>query len=215
MEKPTFDTAAEAQNEQEQPQEKGFFEKAANKLKTTVGLGALIATLGMSEGVASETPAQENKKPEASLVESEVKIDESKLTESSKWSSEVIGAAQEELGQLKTKEDANWFLRSHFGGLVGEFYIPTKGNLKEGSYGTKIRQYSDEDLKLLLKNTRTMEGIIDELNTKFGGVEDYAGRKEQLKDMVTKLEYNSTYEAKKKREMIDKASKILEEYGKK
>jgi hypothetical protein len=88
--------------------------------------------------------------------------------------------------------------------------MPTKGNLKEGPYGIKTRDYTEDDLKLLLRNTQEMKKIIQELNTKFG-IKAFNKRIEQIDDMIKKLERQSSYSGQKQKEALESVEKLLQQ----
>jgi len=140
----------------------------------------------------------------------EEKINKANLTESSRWSQSVIESTRADMKKIKTAEDAEWLVRTYFNQLVSEYYMPTKGNLKEGPYGIKMRNYTEDDSGLLLRNAQEMKKIIQELNAKFG-IEAYEKRIEQIDDMIMKLERQSSYSGQKQKEALERMEKLLQQ----
>jgi hypothetical protein len=113
-----------------------------------------------------------------------------------------------EVSRLKTKEDAEWYVRSHLNPLISEFYIPTKGEVVEGPYGVPIRKYSAEEYGMQLKSARIMERTLTYLHKKFG-LDNFEERMAQIRDMITKLEQQSSYAGQAQREILDAAERAL------
>lgn len=195
-------------------QERSVLERFKGRAKQVANVFLFVSALSAGPGVASETYAQETK-PTARTEEvqkqekQEEKINEDNLTESSKWSQGVIESARADIKKIKNAEDANWLVRTHLNQLVSEYYIPTKGNLKEGSYGRKTRDYTEDDSKLLLRNAQEMKEIIQELNTKFG-IQGYEKQIEQVDIMIKRLERQSSYSGQKQKEMLERMEKSLQ-----
>ena len=154
----------------------------------------------------------EKKQTIAEISESEVKLEETNLTESSRWSNNVLDSAKEDFDRIKTKEDAEWLIRSHFNQFVSEFYMPKEGNVREGPYGVPIREYATEDIKLLLKNANELKSLLISLNSKYG-VANYSKRQQQLDDMIEKLKRKSSYAGQKQMEALERMEKVLNERG--
>lgn len=190
--------------------ERGIFERFSGKAKKIGNVMLLVSVLAMTSGVASKVNAQEQKgsdtKTEQVQKDQEEKIDESKLTESSKLFRGIVKSAKVDMGKIKTQEDANWLIRTHFGHFVSEYYMPTEGNVKEGAYGTKTRDYSEEDLKLVLQEAKEMKKIFEDLNVKFK-VEAFSSRMEQIDDLIKKVENRSSYSGQKQKALSDKMLK--------
>lgn len=193
-------------------QEKTGLERFSGMSKKVARVMLLVSALSVAPGVVSQANAQETKAPGAKIEQvqknQEEKIDESKLTESSKWSKSIIESARADMAKIKTQEDANWLIRSHFGPFVSEYYMPTKGDIKEGAYGTKTRDYTQEDSRFLLQGAKEMKKIVEELNTKFK-VEAYSDRIEQIDKLITHLESKSSYAGQKQSELL---KRMLEKY---
>ena len=164
---------------------------------------AMVGAFAAGSGLAAEASAGDaGGKAKQEDTEKKGKIDESKLTESGKWARSMIEAAKAELRHLETAEDAEAFVSTHFTKFVSEFYMPTKGNVKDGPYGTKSRVLTWDDARLVAESAVAMREILVELNTKFP-VEAYDKRLEQVDDMVTKSAKRSTYAGQKQAEMLE------------
>jgi hypothetical protein len=187
---------------------KGIKEVGRKGLLASVVGASALAGAGVEQANAQEHKTVDKQHQQLSQEKQGPQIDESKLTESSKWSREIVNSAKADLKNIKTQEDANWLIRSYFGPFVAEYYTPTKGNLKEGAYGTKTREYSKEDLIFLLQQAKVMKQIVEELNAKFG-VEAYGDRISEIDGLIGKLESRSSYAGQAQERMLKNA---LEKY---
>jgi len=206
---------AELKPEQAIAQERSVLERFKGKAKQVAGVLLLVSALSAAPGMVGEAYTQEIKptihtEQAQKQEKQEEKINEANLTESSKWSRGVVESARADMKKIKTAKDAEWLVRTYFNQLVSEYYMPTKGNLKEGPYGIKTRDYTEDDLKLLLRNTQEMKKIIQELNTKFG-IKAFNKRIEQLDDMIKKLERQSSYSGQKQKEALERMEKLLQQ----
>ncbi len=175
-----------------------------------VETGRIISVEG-NKGVEVKKDEAPIKKQTAIIQEKrEEKINKANLTESSRWSQGFIESAHADMKKIKTAEDAEWLVRTYFNQFVSEYYMPTKGNLKEGPYGIKIRNYTEDDSKLLLRNAQEMKRIIQDLNAKFG-IQAYEKRIEQIDDMIIKLERQSSYSGQKQKEALERMEKSLQQ----
>ncbi|MEK7669133.1 MAG: hypothetical protein AAB350_00880 [Patescibacteria group bacterium] len=205
----------ELKPEQALTQERSVLERFKGKAKQVAGVLLFVSALSAGPGMVSEAYAQETKPATRTeqvqkQEKQEEKINETNLTESSKWSRSVVESARADMKKIKTAEDAEWLIRTHFNQLVSEYYMPTKGNLKEGPYGIKTRDYTEDDSKLLLRNAQEMKKVIQELNTKFG-IEALDKRMEQVDDMIKKLERQSSYSGQKQKEALERMEKLLQQ----
>jgi len=176
-----------------------------------------VSALSAGAGIVKEAYAQETQPltkieqvKQEKQKEQKIEINEANLTASSMWSGNIIESARNDMDKIKTAEDAEWLVRSYFNQFVSEYYMPTKGNLKEGPYGIKMRDYSEDDSKFLLQNAREMKELLQELNEKFG-IEAYEKRIEQIDDMITKLEKQSSYAGQKQKEVLERLEKMLQQ----
>lgn len=216
----TSEVAAEQQEttelepEKALTQEESIFNKFHGKAKKIANVMILMTALSAAPGFTQEAYAQEKGrqpvKQEQVQQKEEDKINEAKLTGSSTWARGITESARADLKKIKTAEDAEWLIRSHFNQLVSEYYLPTKGNLKEGPYGIKTREYSEDDTKLLLQSAKEMKQLLQDLNTKYG-IEAYDKRQEQIDDMIKKLERQSSNSFQKQKEVLDRFEKMLQE----
>ena len=206
---------AELKPEQAIAQERSVLERFKGKAKQVAGVLLFVSALSAGPGMVGEAYAQETKPTTRTeqvqkQERQEEKINEANLTESSKWSRGVVESARADMKKIKTAEDAEWLVRTHFNQLVSEYYMPTKGNLKEGLYGIKTRDYTEDDSKLLLRNAQEMKKVMQELNTKFG-IEAFDKRMEQVDDMIKKLERQSSYSGQKQKEALERMEKLLQQ----
>jgi hypothetical protein len=178
-----------------------MFEKFNGKAKKLVHALALTAAIVTPNQEAQAEPAGRAKTTAAEKVKAE-QIDESKITESGKLFRKTIKELQADLKNVKTQEDANWLLRDHFGVFITEYYMPSKVNVKEGAYGTTEREYSPEDLKLVLNLAREMKKIVESLNDKYE-VEAYDKRIKQIEDMIKKLEDRTSLAGQKRQKILE------------
>lgn len=211
------EAAREAKLEPEQAfaRERSVLERFKGKAKQVAGVLLFVSALSAGPGMVSEVYAQETKpttwtEQVQKQEKQEEKINEANLTESSKWSRSVVESARADIKKIKTAEDAEWLVRTHFNQFVSEYYMPTKGNLEEGPYGIKTRVYTEDDSKLLLQNAQEMKEIIQELNTKFG-LEAFPKQMKQVNDMIKKLERQSSYSGQKQKEALERMEKLLQQ----
>lgn len=200
--------------EQALVQERGILKHFKGKANRVAGVLLLVSAFSAGPYMANETYAQENnsniRTEKIQKQEEQVeKINRANLTESSKWSQDILDSARADIGKIKTSEDAEWLVRTYFNQLVSEYYMPTGNNLSDGPYGIKIRNYTEDDSKLLLRNAQEMKKIMQELNTKFG-IEAFSERMEQADDMIEKLERQSSYSGQKQKEALEKIEKLLQ-----
>lgn len=201
-------------------EEKGTLEHFKGKAKDVAKVMLLASVLSVGPvgpGIAQGEDAQKaqpstriERVKQGRGKEQKIEINEANITASSEWSGEIIESAKSDMGKVKTAEDAEWLVRSHFNQFISEYYMPTKGKVKEGPYGTKTRDYTEDDLKYLLQNAQEMKGLVQELDDKFG-LEAFDKRMNQINNMITKLESQSSYSGQKKKESLEKLEKMLEQ----
>lgn len=189
--------------------------KKSNWFKRVFAVGSAVAatSLGNMEAKADDGRGADNYKgqqPNIEMVESVNEINPANLTESSKWSSDIMRSVQEDLKKVRTAEDADFLLQTHFNAFVSEYYFPTKGNLKEGPYGTKAREYTPDDFKLLIRNIQEIKRTIEALNVKFG-IKAFDERVGQANDMLEKIKDKSSYAGQKKKEILENMKKFSKE----
>jgi hypothetical protein len=206
---------AELKPEQAIAQERSVLERFKGKAKQVAGVLLFVSALSIAPGVVGEAYAQENKRADQikqvqKQEKQEEKINEAGLTESSKWSREIIESARTDMKKIKTTEDAEWLVRTHFNQFVSEYYMPTIGNLKDGPYGIKTRDYTEDDSKLLLRNAQEIKKIMQGVNAKFG-IEAFDKRMEQIDDMINKLKRQSSYSGQKQKEALERMEELLQQ----
>jgi cell division protein FtsL len=197
--------------------ERGILERFGGKAKHIARVMLVVSVLTSGPLLARKAYAEEgqarSKTEEVEHEKQNLEIDKAKLTESSQWSGGIVESARKDLVKIKTADDAEWLVRSYFNKFVSEYYLPTKGDLKEGPYGIKSRQYTLDDLKFLLKNARELKKILRGLNEKFG-ITAYQNRMEQINDIIYKtegqLEEQSSYAGQKEKESLEQLEKYLE-----
>jgi len=202
-------------------EEKSILERFRGKTAREVAkVMIFVSVLSAGSGIVKETYAQKAQSPtkieeakqekQEKQEEQKIEINEANLTASSIWSGHIIESARNDMDKIKTAEDAEWLVRSYFNKFVSEYYMPTKGNLKEGPYGIKMRDYSEDDSKFLLQNAQEMKELLQELNEKFG-IEAYKKRIEQIDDMIMKLEKQSSYAGQKQKEVLGRLENMLQQ----
>jgi hypothetical protein len=175
--------------------------KPSGSLKRMVAKGMIAASLMTGAGAMAENA-------QAQDIKSGAKVEQKQLqgTASSAWAEKTVQSAKSELGQLKTKDDAEFFLKEHLNDLVREFYFPTQGTIvKMKVYDTElnVRKYDKDDGAIVMKAIKDMEAIVTQLNTKYH-IDGYQNRMEQLADMEKKIADESSYAHKKQVELLEK-----------
>lgn len=196
------------------PKEKLILERFRGRAGEVARAMMLVSTLVVGSGITKEAHAQESDSPtkteQVKQEEQKLEINEANITTSSKWSGDIVESARNDMSKIKTPEDAEWLVRSHFNKFVSEYYMPTTGDLEEGPYGTKIRNYTEDDSKFLLQNAQEMKELLQEINEKFS-VEAYKDRTEQVDDIITKLERKLSYAGQKQNEALKQLERILQQ----
>ena len=187
-------------------QEKSIFERFTGLPKEVAKVLILVSALSAAPALASERSPEHGKQTTASETgekKSGGEINEANLTSSSLWSQEIMNSARADLSKIKTAEDAKWFMKSRFKQLVSEFDFPTQGNIKEGVYGVKTREYSEDDLKLLLKNATEMKQLLQDLHARFG-IENFDKYLERIDRMISETERRSSYSSQRQNDIFDR-----------
>jgi hypothetical protein len=203
--------------------EQSILEKFRGKARQIVKVLTFVSALSVSSGMVNEVYAQQTKHAGRSeqvkkQEKTKEKINEANLTGSSTWSRGTVEAARADEKKIEQADeteaqkvkDAQWLVKTHFNQFVSEYYMPTNGDLKEGPYGIKMREYSEDDLRLLLQEAREMKSFLQELNAKYP-LEAFDKRMEQIDDMIKKLEGRSSYSGQKQKEALDKMEQLLKD----
>ena len=177
--------------------------KKMSPIKKLIATGALAASAIAGMGSAERGGAQQEH-PQQRTEQRHLNG-----TESSRWAVDMMRQAKADLPKVKTKEDAEWLVRTYFEeGLMKEFYFPTKGVVShEKVYDVDVasRTYGEDDGDIISENFESMGKIMADLNSRFG-LEGYANRVAQLADMERKIKDQASYAGRKERETLDKAS---------
>jgi hypothetical protein len=186
-------------------EEKNLLGRFRGKAGNVAKLFMLMSTMAAAPNFVPSADAQE-RAPRASTeqIQDDV-IDEEKITASGTWARDMVNTARAELGEVKTAEDAEWFVRSNISRFHSEFRRPTKGNLEKGQYGNNIRRYSEEDLELVLESAKNIKDILDDLREKRFGDDLYEDEEEALNGMIEQLTQRTSYAGRKQSELLRRA----------
>jgi hypothetical protein len=148
-------------------------------------------------------------------------VNASELTRASRWSTEIMQKMSAEISQVKTAEDADWFIRDHMNHLGSEYYNPTEGPLKTtrsavGNYRVRYREYSLEDSRLLALQSSVMRDVVTYLHETFGtspggvfgetkGDEVFRMRIERIDEMSNRVKESMSYASRKQDELLRNA----------
>lgn len=190
-----------AENDKQPERKPGFLDR----IKKFGQVAAFTAmTAGTQEASAQDVPeASKDNAPKKEQVEQkEVVINESLVTSSGSWAREYLKEMKEWLSGVKTAEDAENILALQFRKFVGEYYIPKKGIIKDGAYGTKSREYSEDDHKVIFNCEQSYREILESLNKKFPDLPSYKMIDEELADMKMRLENEMSISGKADREIL-------------
>lgn len=210
-EQPHQEISPELQPEIALQREKTQLERFREKGKKTAAAVATFLLLSTAAyGQRAERFQEEPKEgSEAEEVErGEKQIETANLTASSTWAIGIIDSARGDMGKISTSEDAEWLVRSHHNKLISEFYLPTKGNVKEGPYGVPTREYSEDDVKLLIEKAHDMKKILEALNNQFG-IEAYEKRQAKLDDMIDALKRRLSYSWQKQQKALEEIERMI------
>lgn len=214
----SFESPSASEQEKLQPeravaQERGVLDRFRGKAKEIAGVMMMLSALSVMPGIPTEAYAEKRKQPtQAGQIQKnkEQHVNEAKLTASSTWAGAIMESMRADMGKIKTAEDADWLMRSHFRKFISEYYFPTEGNVKEGAYGVKVRHYSPEDAQFVLKNAQEMKQMLQDLNMRYGmDIELYGKRLERIDDMIGKLERKSSYSYQKRQEELERLEESL------
>jgi hypothetical protein len=190
-------------------QERGLLRKFAGKAKNAASVLALVSALSAAPGMTTEAYGQQVPQTKTEQV-IQNKINEANLTESSTWSRDLLNQVKDDLNKVKTDEDAQW-LAAEITKVYSEWYLPTKGTLKEGPYGIKKREYSEDDKKLLAQNATEARKILQNLNMQHP-IKGFERIDWQFGDMIKKIKNSMTYSSQRQEEISNHADDILENH---
>lgn len=184
-------------NEQNSQKRGVFIQKSKNAARAMLFAATMTAGLGTAETAEAQTKSQGHEK-EASLKN---------VTESGTWSTKDLEAIKTDVSKVKTDADAEWVAKE-INSFFIQFYMPTKGILKEGVYGLKQRVYTDDDRLLFLENAKGAREILAGLGKDHmvAGLDKYL---EQADDVITKLEQSTSLSGQKEREALEKLRNII------
>ncbi len=140
-----------------------FFIKAAHKIKTTIGLGATVATIGLSEGSFNKSHAQDRIKPTASEVEKSTETRASFLN---------INEINTAFDKVTSKEDAEILCEKYLDAFVD----------KTTKSGKEIHKLGPDEFVVLQGVLERIQFMYDTLNDKYA-IDTTAG-KEKLKQVM-------------------------------
>ncbi|MEK7567300.1 MAG: hypothetical protein AAB513_00055 [Patescibacteria group bacterium] len=140
---------------------------------------------------------------EAQVVKKETAVQKEAVKEMANtiWAKEMADKAIGEKTQLKNGEDLRMWTQSHIMPFISEFYMPTKGNLVDGTYG-KSRRLSPDEARVLIKHVSLLENAYLELHKKFNQPtgENITGQFKGMKDSLTE---DTSYARQKEREILE------------
>lgn len=188
--------------------------------------GILLPKFGQPATAGESTSFEQQSAVAAKTAEKPINL--KKLTESSKWSIEIVTGLKNELAKIKPNdyEGREAVIRFSYSKFVTEYYFPTKGKLEDLSHGMKMRKCSDEDWRQLSAAINEMKAIVEKhyeqtvaaASSTKENKEDaeiiYNKRISQLKDMTLKVEIASSPSTKARLEMIDEELGNLKENNK-
>ncbi len=157
---------------------------------------AIIAGGVALGGAAHEADAQSLKKEASTSQKESVGV-----TAKTAWAKEMVGEAKKEASQLQNAEDLRMWTVSHTSPFIGEFYMPTKGPLVEGTYG-KSRRLSPDEARFLVTQVKELIKIYTELHKKFNQptIENITS---QFQGMEASLLEDTSYARQKEREILE------------
>lgn len=155
---------------------------------------------GVGGGEKSETPKEEKSYEERLLEQKKAReespggvgeINQENLTDSSKWSTELLDEAKNKMTEVDTKEEAELFIRRHSKAWQREFFFPTRGEvlLTGESELQRYRVGTADDWRQIYQNILEMKELLTavcniyHLEPGFSGVFDnMAGKAERRTD---------------------------------
>ena len=123
------------------------------------------------------------------------------LSNATSESSAIMQRARADLPRIKSPEDAEWFIWTHFNKLIKESF-PT-----EAGGNTPVRRYTEGDRKLMLGYVREMRTILDDFKVRYG-LAAHEDRVQQLESLTKRVERASTYAFDKQAEALERASGV-------
>jgi hypothetical protein len=205
---PDTETLNESENKSQNIQSNrtgNFVDRLGAHAKKVIGVVSLATALSAGIGGTQDVHAEGNGN-QARVTQNKLQkesIDESKLTESSKWARRYVLDARADMKKIKTAQDAEWLLNTYLGPMMNEFYYPTKGKVERIEPGLTDRTYGEEDAKLVLQSCEEMVDILRELHLRYG-VRAYDRRLEQIDDMIARMKTKSSYAYQKEQELLNK-----------
>jgi hypothetical protein len=124
--------------------------------------------------------------------------------------SESVSKAEAELSEVKSAEDAEWFMKSNTDPFTTEFYFPTHGETQEIS-GITVRKPNLENDKAMLSDAKVMQNILKQIHDKFPSA--YTKKRiDQLQDVIEKLTHTTSYSGRKQHEVLEDEQRAVDEY---
>lgn len=198
--------------------ESSILQKFTGKAKLISRVLIMTSMLTLGAGVFKEASAGENaSKDSTEQVENKAggsssaektEINRNNLTASGMYAENVVLSARIDMEKVETSADANTLVRTHLNNLVSEFFEPTKGDVKEGAYGVRVVDRSQEDALLWEKSANEMKQIIEELNKDYG-IEAFEKRISQINTIIEKLKKEASYSYQTQKKMMEEAEKEL------
>lgn len=128
----------------------------------------------------------------------DIDVDLENVTSAGRWSGRILDEMRREIPQIQTAEDADWFLRDHYGDFIQEFYFD----------GDIFERGNSDDFKYVAQNAIEMKSIISKLDHQY----DISGAEKmhsQLDDVIEKSLDRSSFAYQKRREILDKARDVV------
>jgi len=111
--------------------------------------------------------------------------------------SEAVSKAEAELPEVKTAEDAEWYMKSNIDPLLRKFFFPTEGKF-EVVYGIKVPVPDVSRDTALLHDALPMFDLLKSIHMKYPSAAADK-RLDEMEGMIKKLEYNTSYGGRKSR----------------
>ncbi len=208
MEKVDSVESDEFKPEQILTEEKSLLERFTGKAKKIARVMTIVSALSVAPGMVQEVYAQENKS--GAKVE-QVQSNPENLTEASTWASEIVEKAKADMSEIKTAKDADALLGDYLVQFLNKWRFLNKNISKDVNKNLDKRGYTKEDTKLILQRSQEMEGILDEIDGKFGADKVSYSRlgRPFLKDIMKDIEWESSYAYKKQQENFKRLDEQL------
>ncbi len=186
----------------------GSARKAAKVMMLITALSALPGlskdahAIGYAESLGRPERIEQTNQQETKKTEKTEKI---KLTNASRWAGEKMKSAQNDLKYIKTAQDAEWLVRLHMDEFVDEFFSPPRNASGRIIYNAE-RVYTMDDAKYTIECAKTLKGIMEDLQGRFG-VGNYEQRQARLDKVISNLEQQTSYSFQKEQEAHREAMK--------